>query len=175
MEVVDLWSTPSVPYYLSIFIGTQILRNLWGICKNAQFGSNQGLGQLSNELFCIQNWVVNKKRYDGLKRLRYSFHIQFLNFCIFGYLAATIRYLWHFVVKPNFYSLIGWLKITCEPNLSSKAFLQILLLFRYLAKFYHKKRLDATIFVTPILLFILPVTQSKYSGVIEIMSPPSFE
>jgi hypothetical protein len=46
------WDTPSVPNYLSVLIGTQILRNLWGICKNAQLGLNPDLNQLSNELFC---------------------------------------------------------------------------------------------------------------------------
>ena len=29
--------------------------------KNAQLGSNPGLNQLFNELFCIQNKVINKK------------------------------------------------------------------------------------------------------------------
>jgi hypothetical protein len=53
--------TPSIPNYVSVLIGTQILRNFWGIYKNAQLGSNSSLNQLSNELFCIQNGVVNKK------------------------------------------------------------------------------------------------------------------
>jgi hypothetical protein len=53
--------TPSVPNYLSVLIGTQILRNLWGICENAQRGSNKSLNKLSNELFYTQNGVVNKK------------------------------------------------------------------------------------------------------------------
>jgi hypothetical protein len=52
---------PSVPNYLSDLIGTQILRNLWGICENAKLGFNPGLNKLSNELFFIQNGVVNKK------------------------------------------------------------------------------------------------------------------
>jgi hypothetical protein len=69
-------STPSVPNYLSILIVTQILRNLWGICKNVQLGFNLDLHQLSNELFCTQNKVV-KKRYDGLIRLQSSLNIQF--------------------------------------------------------------------------------------------------
>jgi hypothetical protein len=41
-------------------IGTQILRNLRGICENAQLGSNSNLNKLSNELFYIQNGAVNK-------------------------------------------------------------------------------------------------------------------
>jgi hypothetical protein len=53
--------TPSVPNYLSVFIGTQMLRNLWGICENTQLGSNPSLNKLSNELFYTQNGVVNKK------------------------------------------------------------------------------------------------------------------
>jgi hypothetical protein len=32
------FNTPSVPNDLSVLIGTQILRNLWGICENAQLG-----------------------------------------------------------------------------------------------------------------------------------------
>jgi hypothetical protein len=56
-----LTHTPSVPNYLSVLIGTQILRNLWRICENAQLGSNPSLNKLSNELFYTQNGVVNKK------------------------------------------------------------------------------------------------------------------
>jgi hypothetical protein len=52
---------PSVPNYLSVLIGTQILRNLWGICENVQLGFNPSLNKLSNELFYTQNQVVNKK------------------------------------------------------------------------------------------------------------------
>jgi hypothetical protein len=69
--------TPSVPNYLSVLTGTQILRNLWGIFKNIQLGSNPGLNQFSIVLFCTQNGVVN-----GLIRLQSCFHVQFLNFCI---------------------------------------------------------------------------------------------
>ena len=57
--------TLSTPNYSSILIETQILRNLWGICKNAQLGSNLGSNQLSNELFWTKNGIVNKK-YHGL-------------------------------------------------------------------------------------------------------------
>jgi hypothetical protein len=42
--------TSFVPNYLSVLIGTQILRNLLGICENAQLGSNPSLIELSNEL-----------------------------------------------------------------------------------------------------------------------------
>jgi hypothetical protein len=35
------FNTPSVPNDLSVLIGTQILRNLWGICENAQLGFEQ--------------------------------------------------------------------------------------------------------------------------------------
>jgi hypothetical protein len=41
---------PSITNYLSVLIGTQILRNLYGICKNIQLQSNLGLNELSNEL-----------------------------------------------------------------------------------------------------------------------------
>jgi hypothetical protein len=60
--------TPSVPNYLGVLIGTLILSDLWGICENAQLGSIPILNKLSNEPFCTQNGVVNK-RYDGLIRL----------------------------------------------------------------------------------------------------------
>jgi hypothetical protein len=56
-----LHDTPSIPNYLSVLIGTQILKNLWGICKNAQPRFNLWLDQLSNEILCTQNGVVNKK------------------------------------------------------------------------------------------------------------------
>jgi hypothetical protein len=52
-------STPSVPNYLSVLIGTQILRNLWGICENTQLGSNPSLNELSNELIYTQTGIVN--------------------------------------------------------------------------------------------------------------------
>jgi hypothetical protein len=39
--------TPSVPNYLSVLIGTQMLRNPGGICKNAQLGLNLDLNYLS--------------------------------------------------------------------------------------------------------------------------------
>jgi hypothetical protein len=45
----------------SVSIKTQILRNLWGICKNTQLGSNPSLNKVSKELFYTQNGVVNKK------------------------------------------------------------------------------------------------------------------
>jgi hypothetical protein len=32
-----------------------IIRYLWGICKNTQLGLDPDLNKLSNELFCIQN------------------------------------------------------------------------------------------------------------------------
>jgi hypothetical protein len=35
--------------------------------------------------------------------------------------------------------MYSWLKIKCEPTLFSKAILQTLLLFHYLAKFGHQK------------------------------------
>jgi hypothetical protein len=56
-----LKNTPSVPNYLNVLIGTQILRNLWRICENTKLGSNPSLNKLSNELFYTQNGVVNKK------------------------------------------------------------------------------------------------------------------
>ena len=43
--------THSVPNYLSDLIGTQILRNLWWICKNTQLGSNLSLNKFSKGLF----------------------------------------------------------------------------------------------------------------------------
>jgi hypothetical protein len=61
IDPFQLSYTPSVPNYLSVLIGTQILRNLWEICENAQLGSNSSLNKLSNELFYTQNGVVNKK------------------------------------------------------------------------------------------------------------------
>ena len=64
--------TRSVPNYLSVLTGTQILRNLWGIFKNIPLGSNPGLNQFSIVLFCTQNGVVN-----GLIRLQSCFHVQF--------------------------------------------------------------------------------------------------
>jgi hypothetical protein len=39
----------------------EFVRNLWGICENAQLGSNLSLNKLSNELFYTQNEVVNRK------------------------------------------------------------------------------------------------------------------
>jgi hypothetical protein len=56
-----LKNTPLVPNYLSVLIGIQILRNLRGICENAQLGFNLSLNKLSNEIFYTQNGVVNKK------------------------------------------------------------------------------------------------------------------
>jgi hypothetical protein len=49
------------PKLLECFDRNKILRNLRRICKNAQLGFNPDLNQLFNELFCIQNRVVNKK------------------------------------------------------------------------------------------------------------------
>jgi hypothetical protein len=62
VQKVDvLNTTPSVPNYSSVLIGTQILKNLWWICENAQLRFNPGLNKLSNELFYTQHKVVNKK------------------------------------------------------------------------------------------------------------------
>jgi hypothetical protein len=61
IETLNEWHTSSVPDYLSVLIGSQRLKNFWGICENAQLGSNPSLNKLSNELFYIQNGVVNKK------------------------------------------------------------------------------------------------------------------
>ena len=41
--MAKLYMISSIPNYLSVLIGRQILRNLWGICKIAQLGSNTGL------------------------------------------------------------------------------------------------------------------------------------
>jgi hypothetical protein len=58
LEGTCMYITPSVPNYFSVLIGTQILKNLWGICE---IGSNPSLNELSNELFYTQKGVVNKK------------------------------------------------------------------------------------------------------------------
>jgi hypothetical protein len=65
-----LCNTPSVPNYLSVFTGTQILKNPWWICENAQLGANPSLNELSNELFYTQNGYdgLSIKRYDGLMK-----------------------------------------------------------------------------------------------------------
>jgi hypothetical protein len=61
-ELHHYWNnTPSVPNYFSVINETQILKNLWGICKNYKLKVDSDLNQLSNELFCIQNRVVSKK------------------------------------------------------------------------------------------------------------------
>ena len=52
-------TTPSVSNYFSLITG--ILRNLWGICKNAQVVPDLDLNWLSNEVFCTQNKAVTKK------------------------------------------------------------------------------------------------------------------
>jgi hypothetical protein len=59
--VDSLIITPSFPNYLSVLIGTQILRNLWGIYEIVQLGSNPSLHKLFNELFFTQNGVINNK------------------------------------------------------------------------------------------------------------------
>jgi hypothetical protein len=47
---VFLTNTPSVPNYLSIWMGVQFLRDLQGIYKNAQLVPYVDLNELSNEL-----------------------------------------------------------------------------------------------------------------------------
>jgi hypothetical protein len=54
-------NTLSIPNYLSVWIGTQILKNLEGICKSAHLIPHLDLNQLSNELYCTQNGAVNKQ------------------------------------------------------------------------------------------------------------------
>jgi hypothetical protein len=61
MKLLPSSITPSIPNYLSVLIGTQILRNLWGFVKNAQPIFNPNLNKLSSELFYTQNGVGNKK------------------------------------------------------------------------------------------------------------------
>ena len=54
------WNTPSVPNFLSVFIGTQILKNLCRICKNAKLGLDFNLNQLYYNQICIQKGAINK-------------------------------------------------------------------------------------------------------------------
>jgi hypothetical protein len=59
-EFFILICTPYVLNYLSVLIGTQILRNLWRLCENAQLGYDPSLNKLFNEIFYTQNGFVNK-------------------------------------------------------------------------------------------------------------------
>jgi hypothetical protein len=54
-------NTPSIPNYLSVFIGTQIVRNSWVTCKDGQLGPNLVLNKLSMELLCAQKRASNEK------------------------------------------------------------------------------------------------------------------
>jgi hypothetical protein len=61
------------PNYLSILIGTRVITNLWGICKNLQLGHDVDLNQLFNELCCTHT----KEEYDGLIRMGSTLFILF--------------------------------------------------------------------------------------------------
>jgi hypothetical protein len=76
-----IYNTPFVSNYLSVLIGTQILKNLRWICENTQLGSNPGLNRLPMSYFTPKT-ELSIKRYDGLIMLEFSFHDQFSKFCI---------------------------------------------------------------------------------------------
>jgi hypothetical protein len=62
MIVHMYYSLPiSVPNYLSLFMGTEIIRNLLGIFKFTQLRLEQDLNQLSYKLFSIHNRAITKK------------------------------------------------------------------------------------------------------------------
>jgi hypothetical protein len=66
----------------------EFVRNL----QNTQLQSNPNLNELSNELFCIQNRIFNKKNYDGFIRLQSSFQI-FASKCVVIFVMVSQNWL----------------------------------------------------------------------------------
>jgi hypothetical protein len=52
--------TPYIPNYLSVLIGTQILRNLWQICNNAQLRPNKVGSHITKYLRCREKPTMRK-------------------------------------------------------------------------------------------------------------------
>jgi hypothetical protein len=58
---VDIFMYSLRPKLLDTFDKNKILRNLWGIYKNAQLVIDPVLNKLSNELFHTENGAINQK------------------------------------------------------------------------------------------------------------------
>jgi hypothetical protein len=90
-----LSSTPFVPNYLILLTRTRILRNLWGIYKNAQLGLDPVLTKLSNELFYSQNGATSQKIW---------WFDQFYDDMIFSWPIFTFSASWCFII----FAMVYW-------------------------------------------------------------------
>jgi hypothetical protein len=134
---------------LTLLTRTRILRNLWGIYKNAQIGLDLILNQLSNELFFAQNRAISKKTWWFWSSCSLvfmsNFHIFYIKMCYnlyhgtselaelwdLGYLIVFLSiYMVRFPKRSKFEQLrnkssnLGqWLCWNCQSNLGPRKYL----------------------------------------------------